>query len=419
MGIPTSQYLAQKEAFSTKTASEIREARGQQLTNREKNLHFLEIDGQKIGGYGTYSFYIQKTYAKEPTRSSSGSIDNLDSYSTFLTPTVKIKFNALSLEQYQKIIKIIHSKNEHRVSCYDVVYDRARTFNAYFAPDDYPELFVLDFEIIGILNYEIELIGTNTSLNKCSITYHINDPDNVKTDTDGSDDFSVGQEVIIGKGAEGIKILEGYTFDSWNTKADGTGQKYVDNTAYILNDDLILYAQWISSGQYTLSYNYGIGVIPTNEKGENITSKVIKKGDVITYQSTAAPAVTFLEKEYYPYESQKWYWQPQYVENSQEVISGETIYNIDGNATVYQIIEPKRYTLTFNYSLTNDMTNINSILTYLSGGYGTGVGLPEHPVEGNDVWLIYRVNDTRLEEMVEFKETKIPPANVWLVSAKK
>ena len=407
MGIPTSQYLAQKEAFSTQTVSEIREARGQQLTNREKNLHFLEIDNQKIGGYGTYSFYIQKTYAKEPTRSSSGSIDNLDSYSTFLTPTVKIKFNALSLEQYQKIIKIIHSKNEHRVSCYDVVYDEIRTFNAYFAPDDYPELFVYDFELIGVLNYEIELIGTNTSLDKCSVTYHINDPDNVTIGTHGSDDYNVGQEVIIGKGAEEIKILEGYTFDSWNTKADGTGQKYVDNTAYALNSDLILYAQWISSGQYTLSYNYGIGNIPKDENDENITSKVIKKGDVITYQSTAAPAVTFLEEEYLPYGSQKWYWHPQYVEGAEEVISGETVYNIDGNATIYQIFDKNVYSVKFH--LVTDGATI-----VVSGEYGSNISIPEFPEgSGYNAWLITKIEEeTVTDKNLYFEGTTMPPVNI-------
>lgn len=407
MGIPTSQYLAQKEAFSTQTVSEIREARGQQLTNREKNLHFLEIDNQKIGGYGTYSFYIQKTYAKEPTRSSSGSIDNLDSYSTFLTPTVKIKFNALSLEQYQKIIKIIHSKNEHLVKCYDIVYDEIREFNAYFAPDDYPELFVYDFELIGVLNYEIELIGTNTSLNKCSITYHLNDPDEVVVETRGSNDYSVGQEVIIGEGAEEIKTLEGYTFDSWNTKVDGTGQKYVDNTAYALNADLVLYAQWISSGQYTLSYNYGIGNIPTNENGENITSKVIKKGDVITYQSTAAPAVTFLEEEYRPYGSQKWYWHPQYVEGAEEVISGETVYNIDGNATIYQIFDKNVYSVKFHL-VTDGATVV------VSGEYGSNISIPEFPEgSGYNAWLITKIEEeTVTDRNLYFEGTTMPPVNI-------
>lgn len=408
MGIPTSQYLAQKEAFSTKTVSEIREARGQQLTNREKNLHFLEIDGQKIGGYGTYSFYIQKTYAKEPTRSSSGSIDNLDSYSTFLTPTVKIKFNALSLEQYQKIIKIIHSKNEHRVSCYDVVYDKTRTFNAYFAPDDYPELFVLDFEIIGILNYEIELIGTNTSLDKCSITYHLNDPSGTTMKSVASPDYNMGQEITMGKSAGNVKTLEGYTFFAWNTKPDGSGELYADGVAYYLNKDLVLYAQWLGGQTYTLSYNYGEGTIPKNQDGEDITSKRIVKGNAVTFTSTVPNPVEYRDVEYNPYETSKWYWQPQPAANSEQIISGVTEYNIDGNATIYQIFDKKVYSIKFN--LVADGEKI-----VVTGKYGSNISIPEFPEGyGYNAWIITKIGEDSLPsgERPYFEETTMPPVNI-------
>ena len=409
-GIPTSQYLAQKEAFSTRTASEIKAERGQELTNREKNLHFLEIDGQKIGGYGTYSFYIQKTYAKEPTRSSSGSIDNLDSYSTFLTPTVKIKFNALSLEQYQKIIKIIHSKNEHLVKCYDIVYDTIREFNAYFAPDDYPELFVYDFELIGVLNYEIELIGTNTSLKKCSITYHINDPSGTLTTSVGSPDYNMGQEIIIGKSAGDIKTLEGYTFFAWNTKPDKSGERYYDGVAYYLNKDLVLYAEWLGGQMYTLSYNYGEGVIAKNQVGKDITSKQIVKGNAVTFTSTIPNPVKYHDVEYNPYETSKWYWQPQATTTTDEIINGVTEYNIDGNATIYQIFDKKEYSITFN--LVTDGQKI-----VVTGKYGSNISFPDFPEgSGYNAWGITKIGETVIPvgEKIYFEDTTMPPVNIEL-----
>lgn len=403
MGIPTSQYLAQKEQS--------------QLTEREKNLHFLEIDGQKIGGYGTYSFYIQKTYAKEPTRSSSGSIDNLDSYSTFLTPTVKIKFNALSLQQYQKIIQIIHSKNEHRVKCYDIVYDTERTFNAYFAPDDYPELFILDFDVVAVLNYEIELIGTNTSLNKCSITYHINDPDKVVSETRDSNDYNVGQEVIVGKGAEEIKKLEGYTFDRWYTKQDKESEDgvwYVDGQAIVLSNDLVLYAQWLDQGKYVLSYDYGIGEIPVDADGKQIINTEISAGSKITYTPTMAEEVEYNGVKYYPYENSKWYWQSTPTlnaedpsHNSAEVISGETLYNVVGNATIYQYFKRKEYTVYCK------MWDGNGIPITIIGEYGDTVALPTPP-DGYK-WVVSEIDGQQLEknEYFNFSGT-IPPVDILI-----
>ena len=40
--------------------------------------------------------------------------------------------------------------------------------------------------------------------------------------------------------------LEGYTFTGWNTKADGTGTSFYEEMNLQINDNIILYAQWIS-----------------------------------------------------------------------------------------------------------------------------------------------------------------------------
>ena len=407
-GTPTSIFLHNKEVDSQRSASDILTERGVTPTGRERDLHFIEIDGNKVGGYGSYSFYIQKTYSKEPTRSSSGVIDNLDSYVTFLTPTVKIKFNAVSALQYRTIKDMMHSKNEHLVRCYDVEYDTYRTFNAYFAPDDYPELFVLDFEMLGVVNYEIELIGTNTDVSKVSVTYHINDPSGTITTTVGSSDLPMGSEFIIGKDAASIKTLEGYTFDRWNTKPDGTGDWYIDGTAYSLNRDLVLYAQWLGGDEYKISFDYGIGEIPKDENNENITSKNIKYGDVITFTSTNPKKVTFLEEEYMPYEeTPRWYWTPQKVEGSQEIENGVTKYEIKGNSTIHQIHKAKTYRVTFYSDLT-----IKATKSTVSGEYGSSIAFPDLP-EGTSAWYLMFVGEGAQTVIgTEFTETTMPPVNI-------
>ena len=37
---------------------------------------------------------------------------------------------------------------------------------------------------------------------------------------------------------------DNYTFDSWNVKPDGSGTSYADQGDIIVNDSIILYAQW-------------------------------------------------------------------------------------------------------------------------------------------------------------------------------
>jgi uncharacterized repeat protein (TIGR02543 family) len=50
----------------------------------------------------------------------------------------------------------------------------------------------------------------------------------------------------------------GYTFKSWNTKADGSGTSYSPGATYSANAALSLYAQW-SINRYTITYNANEG----------------------------------------------------------------------------------------------------------------------------------------------------------------
>ena len=386
---------------------------GSRKTGREAPLHRIKIDNTFIGGYGTYSFYIQKTYAKEPERSTSGAIDNLDSYVTFLTPTVRLKFNAMSMTQYCELIKLMHSKNEFQVTCYDIVYGQERTFNAYFSPDDYPELFVLDLEMLAVLNYEIELIGTNTDLNTYSITYHLNAPDGTDR-TVASNNYPMGQEVIVGQGAESVKSLDGYKFNGWNTNSDvEKGTPFVDGTAYKINADLVLYAQWAGNDEYKLSFDYGVGVIPKDSNNENITSITIKCNDKITcIDSEETKAVTFLEKEYNPYEeTPKWYWTPTPVlgkeqDNSEEIISGTTVYSVNGNSTIYQLFSTREYSITFK----DGNAESSTILSTVTGEYGSKIAKPNLP-SGTKEWYISSVGGESVNN-VPFSQSTMPPVDV-------
>lgn len=53
----------------------------------------------------------------------------------------------------------------------------------------------------------------------------------------------------------------GYTFDSWNTKADGSGTKYYDGASITVSDSTTLYAQWTKEepDQVKVSYYKNLG----------------------------------------------------------------------------------------------------------------------------------------------------------------
>lgn len=389
------------------TVNQMLMLREQDDNPNERKISEIFIDGNLIKGYFTYTFFTEKTYAKEPERSQGGQIDNLNSYATFLTPTLKIEFKAMSMDMYRKIMNLINSKNEFQVSAYDPVADKFVTHNMYFSPAEYPELYIYNLEVLAVLGYTIELIGTNTDLDTVSIVYHSNPPAGVGNDSQlGSTSATFGQEVIIGNGID-IPNYSGYSFVGWNTKSDGTGTTYQNDSAITIssNLDLVLYAIWSASGTYTLSYNYGLGTTAEDASGEPLYSKLINLNEAIgTLPTTSANKVKYNNVEYDAYDFKGWYWTPRRVDNSTE-ITASTLYTVQGNATIYQIYEPKTFTITFN-------SNGGSSVKSVTQEYGSTIYEPPAPTKsGSTFGGWYATSDFSGNE---FDFTTMPPTNVTL-----
>ncbi|MBR2603685.1 MAG: InlB B-repeat-containing protein [Bacilli bacterium] len=83
-------------------------------------------------------------------------------------------------------------------------------------------------------------------------------------------------------------VRNGYTFNSWNTKADGTGIKYEDEQIVNLNESLNLYAIWDEDDDVTadsLSYdevNMYIDKIMVNTEADDLISRMDISDDITT-----------------------------------------------------------------------------------------------------------------------------------------
>lgn len=230
------------------------------------------IDGNTFTNYGTYSFLWEKSYVKSPTRSNNGSISNLDSYTTFVTGHFKINFSIMSIDDYRKLMQLLYAKNEHTVTCYDIVFNKRITLNMYFTTEEMPKLYTLSHrvqsmtsdewedyvELLGVQDLTVEMVGTNTEVANKTVTYHLNPPVSGYSDMTKRVEIARGEEYYIGTDANMQSNTFGnrYKFAKWNTKADGTELNYIDATLtkkdadnkeigkYTINFDLDLYAQW-------------------------------------------------------------------------------------------------------------------------------------------------------------------------------
>lgn len=224
---------------------------------RNSQIDRIEIDGEVITGYFEYSFLEEKSYKEQPVRSDDGTIQDLNSYSTFLTPRVIIRYNMMNIEDYRKLMKKLKSKNAFNVVCYDIVEDKRVQHEMYFATPQMPVIYQQYLMALGIKEYTIELIGTNRHAG-FSITYDYNLPDYLKqkfktrypnekeymvyTDVPYNAPFLIGN-IYLPDGELLESTFPSAIINSWNTSPNGDGITYKQDR-YFIQKDLTLYAQW-------------------------------------------------------------------------------------------------------------------------------------------------------------------------------
>lgn len=359
---------------------------------RAVDIDKVIIDGDTFTNYGSFQFVWEKSYIKEPSRSGKGTIGNLNSYATFLTPHLIMNFSIMSIDDYRAIMRKDFEKNEFVVECYDPIYNKKVKQKMYFTTPEMAKLFTInksrfngnaweDFiELAGVHDYTVEMVGTNNDLDLVSVIYHLNPPSNtgLNDETIGENDVYKGEEIIIGGASDFQNETFGglYKFTKWNLLPSGgeTGN-YIDGYAYTINQDLVLYAQWEATTSSTLNYNYGVADAMISENNEYVTSKTVVKDQSIGELPVVDDPIVIIDKTAYsPYRYGKWYKTPIKTENSVP-IENNTLYWSDRDSTIYLIYEKRSYLLKLYIDGVlngSEMVEYNSSLTlpqFVKEGY--------------------------------------------------
>jgi uncharacterized repeat protein (TIGR02543 family) len=258
-----------------------------------KGIDKVIIDGITFSGYGVFSFIWEKSYVKEPTRSGDGTIGNLNSYATFLTPHLKINFSMMSIDDYRTIMTLIEEKNEFLVTCYDVVHKSLTQNKMYFTTEEMPKLFYLAralngeeyVELLGIEDYTVEMVGTNAPKDEINIVYYGLDGTML---VNGSTSGVENTEFIVGEGLE-VPDIVGYTFSgTWTRNGVKT---YINNEEYRLklltqeeidSKTIAFYADKKADNTHILSLSYGLGKPLKDDRGAEITAIDFMTNDTIS-----------------------------------------------------------------------------------------------------------------------------------------
>ncbi len=150
----------------------------------------------------------------------------------------------------------------------------------------------------------------------------------------------------------------GYTFNGWNTKADGTGTSYADGASIKLTADTTLYAQW-TANTYTVKFNGNGGTGSMSDQ-------------VFTYDTEGTLSDNKFTRAGYTFNG----WKDN--DGNKTYNDGASVKNLtatNGAAiTLYAQWKVNQYTLTFN-------TNGGSAISAITQDYGTAVTAPANPTK--------------------------------------
>ena len=202
------------------------------------DIQQIIIDENKFSGYKTFSSYWEKTYAKQPERSASGVISNLDSYPTFTTFHLTVNFAMMSIDDYRRLYELMLSKNEFLVTAYNVITGGTHTCKMYFAPDQMPKLYAVArklqgekfVEVLGVRDYTIELIGTNNDTDISFLVEYVDGNGNSFNKATVQYQYT---EFLLGKGVE-VPSLNGKNFS-------GKWKRKDKNIIYLHNEPTIMF----------------------------------------------------------------------------------------------------------------------------------------------------------------------------------
>jgi hypothetical protein len=196
---------------------------------------------------------------------------DLSSNAWFITPHLRIDFSLISYDDFKRLRQQQLSKLTFMLTCYDTDFGRTIKEEVYFHPDTLPNFQFMArklngekwTEILGAKDYTIELVGTNRTALKKSITYNINPPSDAgwsgassitkQFKTNSTVGIGSNAFVVVGKDKSGNDVYERvgnltfgdkYTLAYWAEKSNGSGKTYMDGDEYMLTADTTIYAIW-------------------------------------------------------------------------------------------------------------------------------------------------------------------------------
>ena len=162
-------------------------------------------------------------------------------------------------------------------------------------------------------------ISANFEADTNTVTYSDNGSTGGNPPVDASSPYNYGDSVTV-LGNSGLLLKDGFTFDGWNTAANGSGTRYAPSSTFTMPAaPVLLEAQWVqnslagipagalnllatfsirtgigSSGSFTTATSSGSVTIPINALPDGTTAKLYALGDISSLSNILPSSKTYI-----------------------------------------------------------------------------------------------------------------------------
>ncbi|MGE5355625.1 MAG: MopE-related protein [Deltaproteobacteria bacterium] len=193
--------------------------------------------------------------------------------------------------------------------------------------------------------YSTGVTASATTLAEYTVTYDGNGNTGGTAPVDGNSPYASGATVTV-LGNTGSLVKTGYTFNNWNTAADGSGTSYAPAATFTISANTTLYAQW-TANTYQVAFD-GNGSTGGTMSNQNFTYDVAQ---ILTTNAYTRTGYTFNG------------WNTQAGGGGTSYTDGQNVTNLatGGTVTIYAQWTANTYQVAFdgNGSTGGSMANQN------------------------------------------------------------
>ncbi len=221
--------------------------------------------------------------------------------------------------------------------------------------------------------YEDEGGDTPTPVSTYTVTYDGNGATSGNVPTDGTE-YDADNNTVTVLGNTGNLAKEHYSFNGWNTKADGTGTGYVAGNTFTISANTTLFAQWAANTHsVTLPAEDSYGSYSMNVESP------VAYGTEVTL--TYTPAAN--------YENYGATWSVNGTE-----LEGNTFSMPDENVTVTVAVAEVQDYATLPFEFDGGKSDIATTVGLTQQGLGSDYNsTPKLKFDGTGDWMILKINE--------------------------